>query len=201
MASRGNSSMAATVLAPAAGPTQPINVTPKKDVSAALFGSLLLGFLIAFARDMLDTRMRSAADIRRRFALPTFAMLPAIEPHLLADPANNPVVSQPRSAFAEAARALYLEVAARPRPGGARIVSITSPLPGDGKTTVALSLAAAAMKQGARTLLIDLDLRRTGILQDIQRASGDPDLIHYIRNRHMIQSLLPPVADPAQAPT
>lgn len=197
-ASRGNSSMSATVLAPAAIPTAPINVTPKKDISAALFGSALLGFLVAFAWEMLDTRLRSANDIRRRFALPTFAMLPAVDPKLLANPANNPVLRQPRSLFAEVARSLYLEVAGKPKPDGARIITITSPLPGDGKSTVALSLAAAAMKHGARAILIDLDLRRDSVLQDIQRASGDPDLIDYVSNRHAIQNLLPHIVDPVR---
>lgn len=196
LASRGNSSMSATVLAPAAVPTEPINVSPKKDISTALFGSLLLGFLIAFAREMLDTRLRSANDIRRRFALPTFAMFPKIDPRLLADPASNPVVRHPRSVYAEVARSLYLELASQPTKGGGRIVAITSPLPGDGKSSVALSLAAAAMKQGARSILLDLDLRRASVLQQVQRASGQPDLLHYIRNHQMVQNLLPHLIDP-----
>lgn len=194
MASRSTSTLSATVLAPASIPTESVNVTPKKKVTAALFGSLLLGFLVAFAKDMLDTKLRSASEIRRRFALPTLGMLPAIDPLLLANPYQNPVLRNPRSVFAEVARTLYLELAKKP--GGGKVVAITSPLPGDGKSTVALSLAAAAMKQGARAILVDLDLRRAGILQEIQRNSGDPDLIHYITNRDSVKELIPHMRDP-----
>jgi polysaccharide biosynthesis transport protein len=43
---------------------------------------------------------------------------------------------------------------------GHRIVQITSPNPGDGKTTVASNLAVSIAQSGRRTLLIDADLRR-----------------------------------------
>ena len=199
LSSRDVSTLTATVLAPASIPTESINVTPKKKVTAALLGSFLLGFLIAFARDMLDTRLRSAQEIRRRFALPTLGMLPAIDPKLLANPADNPVIRHPRSLFAEVARTLYLELARKPVTGGGKIVAVTSALPGEGKSTVALSLAAAAMKQGTRAILVDLDLRRSGLLQEIQRQSGDHDLIHYISNRDLVHELIPHMSDPLQA--
>ena len=44
-----------------------------------------------------------------------------------------------------------------------RSLLITSPLPGDGKTTNAMHLAAAAAGQGQRVLLVDADLRCGGL--------------------------------------
>src|SRR3546814_10767773 len=75
---------------------------------------------------------------------------------------------------------------------GAQVVVVTSPLPGDGKSTLALSLAAAAAAKGARAVIIDLDLRRPGLLQEIQKKMGGPDLVEYLKSDMPVQRLLPP---------
>src|SRR3546814_3459499 len=107
-------------------------------------------------------------------------------------PDTSPVISDPRSLFAEVARSLYAETARCWNGDGAQVVVVTSPLPGDGKSTVALSLAAAAAAKGARAVIIDLDLRRPGLLQEIQKKMGGPDLVEYLKSDMPVQRLLPP---------
>ena len=63
----------------------------------------------------------------------------------------------PFSAIAEAFR--YIKLAIDLHPTGAKVIGVTSALPGEGKTTVAAAFAAFVAKNGARTLLIDADLR------------------------------------------
>jgi polysaccharide biosynthesis transport protein len=46
------------------------------------------------------------------------------------------------------------------RGGGHKVVQVTSPNPGDGKTTLASNLAVAIANSGKRTLLVDADFRR-----------------------------------------
>ncbi|MGH1481498.1 MAG: AAA family ATPase [Geminicoccales bacterium] len=61
-----------------------------------------------------------------------------------------------------------------------KIVAITSSYPDEGKSTVALSLARQASFSGLRTLLIEGDLRKSGLnagLQTIQPAYGLADLL------------------------
>jgi capsular exopolysaccharide synthesis family protein len=77
---------------------------------------------------------------------------------------------KPRSAYAEAIRAVHvsLQFAQLDRPP--RVVLVTSSLPGEGKTTLALSLAASAAAAGHQTIIIDLDLRHPSV----RPAAGQP---------------------------
>lgn len=63
---------------------------------------------------------------------------------------------------------------ARPDNPVKRLV-LTSPLPGDGKTLVAVNVAVALAKRGRRVLLIDADLRR-GMISSVCRLRREPGL-------------------------
>ena len=192
--SQGAGGIIATPISRAVPPQLPVNVSLRKAIVAALIGFLVLGCLLAFAKEMIDNRLRSSGQVRRRFGLPTFAMLPRVDQELIAAPSDNPVVRKPRSIFAETARALYTDVIHLHDGTGSQVVAVTSALPGEGKSTVALSLAAAATMSGRKAILVDLDLRRHGLLQDMQRESGGPDLLEYLSKRASVSGLLPVTA-------
>ncbi len=71
------------------------------------------------------------------------------------------VLHQPASVSAEAIRScrtsVFFETA---NVVGGRVIQVSSPLPGDGKTTVAGNLACSIAQSGKRVLAIDCDLRR-----------------------------------------
>lgn len=72
-------------------------------------------------------------------------------------------VSQPSSSFAETLRntRLAADVVLQDRP--CKVIGFVSVLPGEGKTTAAANFAALVAANGARTLLIDGDLRNPGL--------------------------------------
>jgi polysaccharide biosynthesis transport protein len=184
----GADGIIATLLPPASVPVRPISLSWRSTLTAALIGSFVLGCLIAFAKEMVDNKVRSSAQVRRRFGLRTFGMLPRVDRALLDKPENNPVMQQPRSIFAETARALYNDVICL-GDGRSRVVTVTSALPGEGKSTAALTLAAAPVIIGRTSVLVDLDLRRDGVLQDLHRQTGGPDLIDYLSKRSPVGDL------------
>jgi polysaccharide biosynthesis transport protein len=180
----------ATALAPAAVPATSSTQSWSKFLFASLIGSFVLGCLLAFGQEMIDNRLRSSHQVRRRFGLRTLAMLPRVDRDVLAAPADNPVMRQPRSIFAETARSLYTDVI-RLSSGRSQVVTVTSGLPGEGKSTAALTLAATAMVMGRKSILVDLDLRRYGMLQELHRQSGGPDLIDFLAKRRSVSELNP----------
>lgn len=180
-------------------PSSPVSPTPAKSLMVAVVGSGVLALILAFALEMADRRLRSAEQIRRHFGLPTFAMIPQHREGLTAVLLDNPIFRHPESVFAEAARVLQGEVTRRHAGQEGQIVLITSPLPGDGKSSVALCLGAAAVEAGKRVVIVDLDLRRPSQLQALQRESDAPDLLAYFRGDAPIQRLLP-ADQPADSP-
>ncbi|MFK4870786.1 GumC family protein [Novosphingobium sp. ZW T3_23] len=185
--------VSSSVVSPAVPDYDPVAPAPVKMAITALLGSSVLAFLIAFARDFLDDRLRTTAQIRRLFGLPTLGMLPLLNNSLSEDPKDSPVIKEPQSLFAEVARSTYTEVRALDRRGGnSQVVLVTSPLPGDGKSTVSLTLAAAGIAMGDRTVILDLDLRKRGALQQLQNEMQMPDLVDIVCGRADLDSLVGP---------
>lgn len=67
---------------------------------------------------------------------------------------------QPDSQFAEAYRAIRTTIKYSALDKGKRIILITSSLPAEGKTSIAVNLAILSAQDGKRVLIIDADLRR-----------------------------------------
>ena len=157
-------------------PLHPVRPTPRKTLLVAFLGSGILAFACAFALEMNDRRLRSAEQIWKLFQLPTFAMIPLLRSGVTRMTALDLIVSKPNSKFVDAMRTLYQQIALRRHGPGAQTVLITSPLPGDGKTSVAYNLGAVAVAAGKTVVLVDLDLRRVtdlaGEVQDIIDLAG-----------------------------
>jgi capsular exopolysaccharide synthesis family protein len=85
---------------------------------------------------------------------------------------------QPRAAFTESVRAMYVALAADPGVAasgsrGGRVLAVTSALPGEGKTTIATALACVLAADGHDVVLVDADLRRPST----HRALGLPAVL------------------------
>ncbi|HEU4587936.1 MAG TPA: polysaccharide biosynthesis tyrosine autokinase [Gemmatimonadales bacterium] len=63
-----------------------------------------------------------------------------------------------------------------------KVLMVTSPLPGDGKTTSAANLACSLARRGERVVLIDADLRR-GTLSSLLRVPSEPGLADVLQGR------------------
>ena len=123
----------------------------------ALILGFLAGILLSSAavvfRYVFSSTIRTAMDLAIATALPVAASLPAVKGRI----GNDTIRYLP--AFAETLRALSVSLHPVAR-DEAEIVLVTSSDVGEGKTTLATTLAETYAGDGFRVLLIDADLRR-----------------------------------------
>jgi len=153
-------------------PTRPRRLL---NLAIGLFGGLLGGMFLAFVREGLDRRIHSAGDIRRFVGLSGVVVVPAITGwrQKLLPGGEGPGVAarrlleQPYSIEAEALRGLHASVLSSRSGRTPQVIMVASALPGDGKTSIAVSLAVA-LAQHSKVCLVDAHLRKPGV----ERALG-----------------------------
>jgi non-specific protein-tyrosine kinase len=141
---------------PAVVPTVPIRPrTLQNTFLAGLVGALLAAGVVV-AVDAFDDRLKDPADLARRTGLTVIGVIPFTDIE-----ATGPVTNlEPRSPVSEAYRALRTNIQFSNVAHKLNRIVVTSPTPGDGKTTIAANLAIILAQGGQKVTLIDADLRR-----------------------------------------
>lgn len=131
----------------------------------ALFIGLALALAIAFLREAMDTTVRSPRDIAKVGQLNLLGMIPDEndDPQVAGVPLPLAIFQAPTSVLAEQFRQVRTRLQHSASLDSLRSLLVTSPAPGDGKTTVAVNLAAGLALNGRRILLVDVNFRRPQI--------------------------------------
>ena len=162
----GSAPLTITVASAASLPTTP--VFPDVSTSLVVGGVLGLGFGIAFAliRTVSDRRIRSAAEVEARTNIPVVGTIPIAEAlggeSRLFDSGSSGTKGA-GFAVSEALRSLRTNLQFMDVDNPPRTIVVTSPLPSDGKSTVACNLAIALAAGGKPVVLVDGDLRRSTV--------------------------------------
>jgi polysaccharide biosynthesis transport protein len=165
----------ARLLSWAAVPHRPSSLNPLLFAPPALMAFLVIGCVVALLRDRLDRGIYSNVDVASALGLACAGAVPS-SPGIFPHNGATSVSSAATVTFTEAVRGILVSlrlVALRRRKQ--QVVLITSSVPGEGKTTLARSLAASAAQTGAKVLLIGLDDRTESGLSE---APGADDALH-----------------------
>ena len=149
------------ILEPAPIPTEPVAPDPVRNAALAFVLGIFLSYGLLLLRDALDSRLKSSEDLAKITGLP-----------ILAEFQKQPPGTRrlPR----EASNYLRTNLLLSSVEAGTKIILVTSATPGEGKSSVALSVAESFARSDRRTLLVDADLRRPVIAQNY-----DLDEIHH----------------------
>lgn len=187
--------------------------TPGPRLLLATLMGLLLGIALAFVVDRSDTTVRTRADAETAYAVPVIAEVPRISRR-----ANRKralvTTTRPGSMAAEAYRQLRLGVQVMPRwllrrsvepgslgdlvssrldlevdTGRGRVVLVSSPGAGEGKTTTVANLAASFAEIGKSVLLLDCDFRAPQLAQ-MMRAEPAAGVADFLRSAGAAQTLV-----------
>ncbi|MEJ1157418.1 polysaccharide biosynthesis tyrosine autokinase [Prosthecomicrobium sp. N25] len=164
----------ARLVSPATVPGEPSFPRPSLMISAAAIASMFLAIGVAIMLEASDRRLRTREQTIRASGLPHVGYIPRMPRGGLglARRTYAYLRDRPRSAYAEAMRSIFMacRVPNTDRPHQALMV--TSCLPDEGKTSLAVGLAVMAAADDRRTVLVDLDVRRPGIFETMGIRDG-----------------------------
>lgn len=155
---------------PASVPEEPIRPRPLINTVLAAVIGLMLAAGVVFLIEHLDDTLKTPEEVERLLGVPVLGFIAEMQYKGKKDEVY--VARQPRSPVSEAFRSLRtnLEYAAVHKP--IHTLIITSPEPYEGKTTVAVNLAAIYSQAKRNVILVDADLRHP----NIHRYMGLPNL-------------------------
>jgi succinoglycan biosynthesis transport protein ExoP len=171
-----------------AGSAVQVAPRPKRNAALGLILGIFLGVGLAFLRETLDTRVRSAQEIGERLGLPLLARIPEPPKHLRAE--NKLVMlAEPSGVPAEAFRMLRTNLEFTSLGRDVRTVVMTSAVEREGKSTTIANLAVALARAGQKVILVDLDLRRP-FVDKFFDVRGRPGVTQVAIGRAMLHDAL-----------
>ncbi len=173
---------------PARPPAAPKRPNPPLYLALGLIAGLFTGITSAFVREHMDDTVTVALQLQGGANLPMLGNIPS-SPVIRALPSkygsgqptleSSPLINDPRSAGAESFRSLRTAIQVASQTGRLRTLLVTSPLFGEGKSTVAYNTAVAFALAGKRVLLLDADMRKPHLHEffDRPRSPGLSDVL------------------------
>jgi Mrp family chromosome partitioning ATPase len=146
------------VSSPATPPTAPSS-SRAVAMAAGGFAGLVLGLLAVLGLQALDPKLRDEEQLREIYNLPMLARVPRQRS------GGSPLIPRELTAqVSDAFRTLRSGFNVKQTDDGpGRAILVTGDAAGDGKTTVALNLAAALVAAGNQVMVIECDMRRPSI--------------------------------------
>ena len=172
------------IIATAIVPSAPSYPSKVLFASLGLILGLVGGVGSAFLIETVRRGFSTPQEVEQVLGLPALASVPALtEKDLRIDGSlKTPLsylVSKPLSRFGEEIRTLRAGIQMSDVDHPPKVIQVTSVVPGEGKTTIAMSIAQSAGTNFPRVLLIDCDLRRPAITKmfGLTKRPGLVDLL------------------------
>ena len=207
----------ATIVDPAVPAAYPVGPQRRRAVMLALMAGLMLGGGLVLLRDMLDSSLKNHNDVEQKLKAVVLGIVPLVRPDKKSrkkdkdykkenrekdkqyggrDGGNNSAylgfLKDKRSAFSESFRTIRTSITLSSLDKPYKVISVTSTVPGEGKTTTSINLASA-MGQVGEVLLIETDLRRPTFSTSIYLPKDSPGLSNYLAGSNPLDACLYPL--------
>jgi succinoglycan biosynthesis transport protein ExoP len=191
--------------------TRPLSKSaPRSQLILALasLAGMLIGVSIGVLREISDRVFRTPTQIKDHLQADCIALLPLVKSENAASSlktgkskraprrsiANDrslhwTMVESPFSRFSEAIRGIKVAADVNNATKANKVIGITSSLPDEGKTTVAISLTGLIAHAGGRAVLVDCDLRNPSLSRKLA-PDAKAGLLEVIAGKSAINDVL-----------
>jgi capsular exopolysaccharide synthesis family protein len=160
-------------------PTKPFKPNKRLNLLLAAVVGLFLGVGLAFFLEHLDDTIKTPEDLQNLIRLPSFGIVPegAYERRRLVDsnhsfPVELATSDYPKSMLSEAYRSIRTSILLSSSGNPPKTIAVSSPNPGEGKTTTVMNTAIVLAQTGARVIIIDADMRKPRIHKVFGKENG-----------------------------
>ena len=145
--------------------------TPRKGriLAMSLFSGFLIGLAFILIREALNNRIQDMNELESLTNLPVLGSVP-IFPIRKREELLRFIASNPMSSEMEAIRNLRTSILMQNSDKPSQIIMISSSIPGEGKTSLSLSLSHNLSGLGKRVLLVEGDIRRRTINKYLDKS-------------------------------
>lgn len=197
----------AQVVSYAEPPTTPSFPQPLLMLPLFFVASFIVALLLAFGLENLDHGFATLEDVEESLGFAAIGVVPRVRRQR--GDRGSPdtyILNQSISVFGEAIRNLHTSLMLSDVDRPPKTILLASSLPGEGKSTVALSLARLMASCGKRVALVDCDLRRPDLHKAfgasqapglIDCLSGQAEVLDVLRTDRLTPACLVPAGSPA----
>lgn len=179
---RGDIGSIARIVSLATPPNQPSSHNPILFILPTLIILLVGGSFIAVIMEQSDRGLRSERDVKDALGIPCVGFIPRLSDIRNVKPHQH-MLTEPFSAYTESIRSVVGELWLTTPQRAPRTVLISSSVPGEGKTTAAVSIAVCAASLGRRVLMIDLDFKRPSVSRELGDSTAGEIFDVLLRNQ------------------
>jgi len=146
-------------------PSGPIRPQPSRSTFLGVISGIFLAGAVVFVIEYLDDTLKTPEDITDRLGIPVIGLIGEMVQVKSKGSANTGVyvIDNPRSPITEAFRSLRTNLNFYSVDHPLKSLVVTSANPAEGKTTVAVNLAAVLAQSEQNVYLVDADFRRPSV--------------------------------------
>lgn len=173
-----------TVLVPPAVASQPYNAfQPTRTIIKGAVLGFGVGVVFLLVLAMASKTICTREDMKKWMNVPCLGTLPTVSFKRRTGKTGGTVTilnDRTGSAFQESIRSLRIRFLREAERQESKVFLVSSTVPGEGKTTVAVNLALTLGQNGARVILVDMDLRKPSVKKALgltAPSKGVPELL------------------------
>lgn len=180
----------ARVIDPAIVPRLPVRPNKQRVAMIAFFATLILGFALVVLSDMLNSTIKNPEDVEHKLGVPLIGLVPIISSKVDRSRWVFSMADNTDRHFCESLRTIRTSVTLATMESACEVLMVTSSIPAEGKTTMAINLATSYAQINEKVLLIDADMRRPKIATELNLERGGKGLSNAIISLSDINSCI-----------